>query len=242
VYNAALEQDALNWASTCPTPANAYDMNATDGENVFFLNQSPPYTGDIVTQLWAAEASNWNCLPDSCTDQVTKCRDFRQIIWSSSTQMGCAAVSNCPGAFPIVYVCRYRAAGNIVGQHPLANPSLQCPLDGIGGSCPSTTSSSSTSGSTSTGVTTSTSTATTTATTSPTAPPTIVPTYPPSCSAVPTPVTIIRPPQTRVRFAFDGMLNGVCDTLPAPTPAPCPGTCGVISPSNIQVRAASLVL
>lgn len=42
--------------------------------------------------------------------------------------------------------------------------------------------------------------------------------------------------------AHQGILNGVCDTVPAPTPAPCPGTCPVLAPNNIQVQAASLVL
>ncbi len=257
-YSAALEQAALAWASSCPSPSAPFDPSASDGENVFFLNPggAAPYSGDVVTQLWSAEASTWSCPADACADSVSRCRNFRQIVWSSTTLLGCAAVSNCSGAFPVVYVCRYRTAGNIVGQHPLANPQLQCPLNGAG-SCAGTTTTTTT---TTSGGSSSTSTSSSTTGTSTTTPSqTVAPTYPPTCSAAPTPVTVIRAPQTRVRFAFDGLradkkkirlflikflglLKGVCDLTPTPTPAPCPGTCPVITPNNVQVRAASLVL
>ena len=234
-YSADLEARALAWASTCPSAQNPYDPTATDGENVFLLNpgSQPPYTGDVVTQLWAAEASTWNCVVNGCTDPQTQCRNFRQIVWSTTTQIGCAAVNNCTGAFPVVYVCRYRPPGNIAFQHPLANPSQQCPLNG-GGTCASTTSSA-----TSTSTTTSSSSSTTT--TSPVTPP---PTYPPTCSAQPAKVVVVRPPQTRIRFSFDGMLDGVCDTVVQPIPVPCDGGCPQVplTPVNIQRRAESLVL
>ncbi len=254
-YSLALEQGALAWASTCPTPQNPYDATTTDGENVFFLNpgSAPPYTGDVVTQLWAAEASTWNCPTNGCFDATTNCRDFRQLVWSSTSQLGCAAVASCPGAFPVVYVCRYRAAGNIVGQHPLANPQLQCPLNG-GGSCGSSTFSSSTtvsstgsSSSTSSSTTTTTgftsssttSSTTTTNTPSPTTGPTVIPTYPPTCSPQPAKVTVVRPPQTKLRFAFDGMLDGVCEPS-TPTLPQCPCTSFTpIGPVSVNGGAAS---
>ena len=170
---------------------------------------------------------------------MTNCRDFRQIVWSSTAQLGCAAVNNCPGQFPVVYVCRYSPAGNIVGQHPLANPQLQCPLNG-GGSCGATTS-------TVTSVTSSTqstSTSTTfTSTSSPTTGPTVVPTYPPTCSSQPAKVTVVRPPQTKLRFAFDGMLDGACaPTVPLLPQCPCTSFTPV-GPVNVYGGgAAGLVL
>jgi hypothetical protein len=244
-YSLALEQAALAWASTCPTPQNPYDPTTTDGENVFFLNpgSAPPYTGDVVTQLWAAEASTWNCPTNGCFDAVSGCRDFRQIVWSTTTELGCAAVNNCPGSSPVVYVCRYRPAGNIIGQHPLANPQLQCPLNG-GAACSSTTSSSSSTSVSSTGTSTSSTTTgfTSTTTPSPTTQPTVIPTYTPTCSAQPAKVTIVRPPQTKLRFAFDGMLEGVCSS-PVPVLPQCPCTTFTpVGPVDVIGGAAGLVL
>lgn len=244
-YSSALEADALAWARTCPTPGSPRDPSSTDGENVYLLNPgaSAPYTGDIVTQLWAAEASLWACAVDRCADSVSGCLNFRQIVWSTTTSLGCAAVSNCPGAYPVVYVCRYRAAGNIVGQHPLANAVLQCPLNG-GGSCNGTTSS--TTGTTFSSTSTS-GTATPTAgpTVGPTQEPTYNPTYPPTCSAAPKTVRHVRPPETSVRFSFKGMMNGVCgEETPTPTPDPCPPRpcVGPLTPIETRQRIESLVI
>lgn len=138
-------------------------------------------------------------------------------------------MNNCTGPYPTIYVCRYDTPGNVIGQHPLTDPSTQCPLNG-GGRCSTTTGATATMGTssfqTSSPQTTSPHTTQTTS-----FPPTMPPTYPPTCSPDPDVVHKIKPPQTKIRFLFEGMFDGLCDDTPVPDPCPTPCT-GPITPGN----------
>lgn len=226
VWDAGLEAAALAWASSCPTPGAAHDNSTTDGENVFFLSGGvTPFSGEVVTQLWASEVSSWACSTNTCADPNTQCLHFTQIVWFQTTLVGCAATSSCTGAFPVVYVCRYRVAGNRGALSPLGNTQL-CALNG-GGSCPTSTTTTVPPASTTapSGTTTTSITGTTAPTSSTTSSPTTAPPYPPSCPVSPVIIKKIRPPSQVVQFLFEGMLDGLCPSppLPPPCPKPCVG-------------------
>lgn len=236
VWSATLESDARTWASSCPTPAAPHDPTSQDGENVFFLSTgAAPFSGAIVSQVWASEASSWTCQTNSCND-TSRCLHFTQMVWFDTTLLGCAAVTNCPGAYATVYVCRYRVAGNRNGLHPLGS-SPQCSLNG-GGSCSGTTpTTSTTTSTTSSGTSTPTTSTSTTAQPTTTPAPTPQPPYPSTCPAEQTIVKKIRPPSSRVKFEFGGMFDGLCkDDSNVVTPTPCPSPCTGVNPQPQQPR------
>jgi len=66
--------------------------------------------------LWVEEASEYDPANPAASH-------FTQVVWKSTTQVGCA-VASCGNIFPETYgnasyyVCEYSPAGNIIGQFP----------------------------------------------------------------------------------------------------------------------------
>ncbi|KAJ7241938.1 CAP domain-containing protein [Mycena haematopus] len=113
VWNDTLADAASSWAETCQVRHSDGTLLATPyGENVV------AGTGDfpIATAMkqFVLDESDYD--PDSPV-----LNHFTQVVWQSTTQLGCA-VSSCQGVFDrslgaaSYYVCLYYPPGNVIGQ------------------------------------------------------------------------------------------------------------------------------
>lgn len=93
------------------------------GENLYWAGSTTPLvedenSWDDAIQDWYGEEPDWNYVTSSSDGGVVG--HFTQLVWKSTTHMGCAMNVNCNNKFPgftnIVVVCRYSPAGNYMGQ------------------------------------------------------------------------------------------------------------------------------
>jgi len=105
----------------------------SNGENLYagggFPDWAMPYyTWDQVVSEWKSEELNWDCSTNACVPGKA-CGHLTQVIWQTTTKVGCAVV-NCPdpsiwtGYTSQYVVCQYQKPGNLVGldgkgKHPL---------------------------------------------------------------------------------------------------------------------------
>jgi len=99
-----------------------------------------------VVNGWYSEEVYWNCKTSpagACTNKDSagktgQCGHLTQIIWKSTTTVGCG-IASCPGViisskdwYVQNAVCRYRTAGNVIGWHPLdpggTTGTTKCPV------------------------------------------------------------------------------------------------------------------
>jgi hypothetical protein len=136
-WDTQLASDSAAYAAQCmDNPLTHSAANGAYGENLSTYmvspNQAFPYKSmdyHVITG-WYSEEKYWSCSANTCqTNQM--CGHHTQIIWAATTSVGCG-VANCQYTsggtqwFVQNCVCRYKTAGNIVGQHPLGSAS-KCP-------------------------------------------------------------------------------------------------------------------
>jgi hypothetical protein len=141
-WDAQLASDCLAYAQQCKVnPLTHSTSNGAYGENLSTYMATPkpasfPYkTMDYhVVSGWYSEEPYYNCAANTCDTTGGKmCGHLTQIIWASSTKLGCAiayCVSVISGKTWYVQnaVCRYTTPGNYIGQHPLGtNGGTKCP-------------------------------------------------------------------------------------------------------------------
>jgi len=120
-----------------------YGENMAQGTGV--AGQSFPYwTYGQFVDMWKGEEKDWDCTKTASYDFATgasedgcrkgidpasglnyMCGHFTQVIWVTTTEVGCAVV-DCPAGSPInpsgkveYMVCQYAPGGNGAGSHPL---------------------------------------------------------------------------------------------------------------------------
>jgi pathogenesis-related protein 1 len=106
-WSSSLGSSAQSWADQC-----TYSHSGS-GENIFAATYQPTMQG--VVESWASEedlydywANNW----------WPAAGHYSQIIWRSSTSIGCG-MKYCSGAaYPWYVVCQYSPSGNYSGQYP----------------------------------------------------------------------------------------------------------------------------
>lgn len=119
----------LVWADDLAASAQAYAdqcVFAHDselgflGENLFVNAPAGSQTGRSVVLGWASEASDYDYNSNSCSGV---CGHYTQIVWRDTTELGCG-VATCNGIQNFtngegeLWVCRYRAPGNFIGERP----------------------------------------------------------------------------------------------------------------------------
>ncbi|XP_074567676.1 pathogenesis-related protein 1-like [Curcuma longa] len=115
----------VSWDSTVAAYAQNYaNQRARDcqlvhsggpyGENIFW-GSGRDFTAADAVGAWVAERQYYDYASNSCAaGQV--CGHYTQVVWRSSTAIGCGRVRCNSGA--IFIVCNYNPRGNIVGQRP----------------------------------------------------------------------------------------------------------------------------
>ncbi len=83
------------------------------GENIF-SGSSPSYTFLDAVKSWGSEKKDFDRKTRKCIGEWYTCGHYTQIIWKSTTQVGCA-LARCPDGSVIV-VCNYNPAGNMTGE------------------------------------------------------------------------------------------------------------------------------
>jgi pathogenesis-related protein 1 len=123
-WSSDLANRAQSWAIQCNFSHNQNRGNS--GENIYAdsnVSESASDAGIAAETAWAQEKQYYDPSTNTCASGQV-CGHYTQLVWSSTTQVGCAVV-NCPngisntsfGAGTIV-VCEYSPPGNYVGQSP----------------------------------------------------------------------------------------------------------------------------
>jgi hypothetical protein len=88
-----------------------------------------------VVTGWYPEEKNWNCKTNVCDTSGGKmCGHLTQIIWGATTTVGCGIAYCTMQSGSTLWhvqnaVCRYKSAGNVIGQNPLGTNAVNlCPV------------------------------------------------------------------------------------------------------------------
>ncbi|MBS1578979.1 MAG: hypothetical protein JST29_05000 [Bacteroidetes bacterium] len=107
------EQYALQLAKTNTFKHSSNRIN--EGENLW-MGTANAYTVKDMLHSWTEEAKDfvYNVFPN-CSKNGNVVGHFTQIIWKTTTQVGCAIATNGNNDY---LVCRYFPAGNWIGEKP----------------------------------------------------------------------------------------------------------------------------
>jgi hypothetical protein len=109
------------WANECvdnQAPTGLIDHNpdradgypTSVGENIYGSSGGLG-GGPAVVQYWASEEQYYDYGANEC-DAGRQCGHYTQIVWATTTRVGCA-VGSCPSLlYRNVVVCNYAPAGN----------------------------------------------------------------------------------------------------------------------------------
>jgi uncharacterized protein YkwD len=117
VWDKGLSVDAAAYVrSMAATGRFEHANQKAQGENLW-MGSAGFYTIEDMTGSWAAESQLFRAgrFPDVSTHGGwTAVGHFTQMIWPSTTHVGCAIARNQTDDY---LVCRYRPAGNIIGTN-----------------------------------------------------------------------------------------------------------------------------
>ncbi|XP_071721147.1 pathogenesis-related protein 1C-like [Rutidosis leptorrhynchoides] len=111
-WNATVAAYAQNYANQRIGDCSLVRSNGPYGENVA---TGSGLTGINAVSLWIAEKSYYTYSTNTCASGHV-CSHYTQVVWSSSTQLGCARVQCNSGLYYVI--CNYYTPGNIAGQSP----------------------------------------------------------------------------------------------------------------------------
>ncbi|XP_030485792.1 pathogenesis-related protein 1A-like [Cannabis sativa] len=114
VWNTTLATYALNYANQRKGDCNLVHSNGPYGENLA-KGSSASFTGIVAVNLWVAEKPYYDYYSNSCVNGQ-QCLHYTQVVWTDSTQVGCARVQCTNGWYYVV--CSYNPPGNYVGEYP----------------------------------------------------------------------------------------------------------------------------
>lgn len=116
----ALHEDtpALSWSDTLATYAqnyaDAYDCSGTltHSGGSYGENLALGYDAAGAVDAWYNEISGYDW---SDPNYSSSTGHFTQVVWKSSTQLGCG-IKACGGAWGSYVICSYNPAGNYIGE------------------------------------------------------------------------------------------------------------------------------
>lgn len=110
---------ARRWASKRRRDCAMVHSQGPYGENIFWGAVGGSWTPDRAVNAWAEETAYYDRATNTCA-QGQMCGHYTQMVWNSTTKVGCARVECFAGAGYIV-ICCYDPPGNFVGESPFDN-------------------------------------------------------------------------------------------------------------------------
>jgi len=113
-WDNTLSQKAQSWANRCVFKHSGGTLGPY-GENLA-AGTGSKYDIFAAIKSWTDESKNYN-------PRNPQPSHFTQVVWKSSTHLGCA-MAECTGIFDPkfgkakYYVCEYSPAGNVIGHFP----------------------------------------------------------------------------------------------------------------------------
>ncbi|GFP99422.1 pathogenesis-related protein 1a [Phtheirospermum japonicum] len=112
VWNHTVASYAWSYAHNRSKDCDMVHSEGPYGEN---LTEGNPFSATDAVKFWASEKSDYNYEHNSCADGQV-CGHYTQIVWKSSTQLGCARLQCTNGMF--FMICNYYPPGNYGGERP----------------------------------------------------------------------------------------------------------------------------
>ena len=117
----ALHKDtpALSWSNTLASYAQDYADNydcsgtLTHSGGQYGENLALGYDGPAAVDAWYNEISNYDFSNPGFSSNTGH---FTQVVWKSTTQVGCG-IKTCGGAWGDYVICSYDPAGNYEGEY-----------------------------------------------------------------------------------------------------------------------------
>ena len=110
VWDCKLADMAQRWAAK---GVAAHRPDPMYGENIFVAS-NPAIEVDSVLKRWMAEQPNWTNATGTCAAGKV-CTHYTQVIWKSTTHVGCGINRNATGKWKVLLVCNYDPQGNTGG-------------------------------------------------------------------------------------------------------------------------------
>jgi uncharacterized protein YkwD len=120
-WNSSIATNAQEYADTCPSGHSSQSSRQNVagfsylGENIYFHSSSSADPVGAVDS-WASERADYDYgTPTGGSGAMVG--HYTQIVWESSTAIGCG-VARCSGGWGTIVVCQYGPGGNYGGQAP----------------------------------------------------------------------------------------------------------------------------
>ena len=98
-------------------PKSPYGENLSGGRGVWSTDKDAYTALEFAVISFGNEKNNYKDMPVSVDSNFYKYGHYTQMVWRTTTEIGCAVAKRTDISGYIV-VCRYNPAGNIIGQKP----------------------------------------------------------------------------------------------------------------------------
>ncbi|XP_065033121.1 pathogenesis-related protein 1-like [Musa acuminata AAA Group] len=105
---------AQNYANQRKADCQLVHSRGPYGENIFW-GSGRDYTAADAVNSWVSEKQDYDYNSNKCAPNKV-CGHYTQVVWRSSTAIGCGRVRCNNGG--IFITCNYKPPGNYAGQRP----------------------------------------------------------------------------------------------------------------------------